>query len=67
MDTFPPVSGDYTDAPRLPLVTLDEARQAVEVLLHLEDESEEGWAARHLAHELAARLPAGTRAWTCSP
>ncbi|GGR51547.1 hypothetical protein [Streptomyces roseolus] len=47
----------YTFAPRLPLITLDEARRAVALLTHFEDETEEGRAAGDLAHDLALRLP----------
>ncbi|MFE6222958.1 hypothetical protein [Streptomyces sp. NPDC057854] len=48
----------YTSGPRLPLITLDEARRAVALLLHFQDETEEGRAAGDLAHDLALRLPA---------
>ncbi|MER5966685.1 hypothetical protein [Streptomyces sp. NPDC002057] len=52
---------DYAE-PRLPLVTLEEARQAIALLLHYQDEStEEGRAAGTLARDLALRLPAEER------
>ncbi|MEU8526475.1 hypothetical protein AB0C77_12885 [Streptomyces sp. NPDC048629] len=58
MDVFPPVTGTYPDQTRLPLVSLDEARHAVELLMWFEDETPEGRAAGDLARTLAARLPA---------
>ncbi|WP_329123948.1 hypothetical protein [Streptomyces sp. NBC_01353] len=58
MNTFSPVSGDYPDAPRLPLITLAEARQAVELLTHFGDDTDEGRAAFQLAGDIALRLPA---------
>ncbi|MEW1700756.1 hypothetical protein ACIQCR_16920 [Streptomyces sp. NPDC093249] len=49
---------NYTDDLRLPLLTLDEARQVVSLLLHFQHETtEEGRAAGALAHDLALRLP----------
>jgi hypothetical protein len=48
----------YPTAPRLPLVTLDEARAAVRLLQHLADGSQEGREAAELAGELGMRLPA---------
>ncbi|WP_406078690.1 hypothetical protein OG337_28845 [[Kitasatospora] papulosa] len=49
----------YLRAPRLPLLTLDEAREAVRLLLHFADESPEGRAAGEWAADVALRLPAG--------
>ncbi|GHG10283.1 hypothetical protein [Streptomyces hydrogenans] len=52
---------DYAEdyGPRLPLISLCEAREAVRLLLHFRDETtEEGQAAGDLAHDLALRLPA---------
>lgn len=47
------------DEPRLPLLTLREARAAVELLQLLATRDGEGaYAARHLAGNLARRLPA---------
>lgn len=49
------------DEPRLPLLTLREARAAVELLQLLAARDDEGaYAARHLAGSLARRLPAST-------
>lgn len=56
MDSFPP-TGTYPTDPRLPLLTLAEARDAVRLLMHLADDSLEGREARELAAEVAARLP----------
>lgn len=55
-----PVTGDYPDSPRLPLVTASEAREAVGYLLLLEslDVTPQGRAAGELARALASRLPA---------
>lgn len=60
MDTFKPVTGTYPSAPRLPLLTAAEARDAVRYLFLLEqlDLSPRGAAAGQLASELARRLPA---------
>ncbi|MFF9199984.1 hypothetical protein ACF09L_32735 [Streptomyces sp. NPDC014779] len=58
MNSFEPPTGDYPDDERLPLLTLDEARRAVALLLHLADDSAEGREAGQLAHDLALRLPA---------
>lgn len=44
--------------PRLPLLTLPEARDAVRLLMLLADDSEAGREARDLAGAVAARLPA---------
>lgn len=55
-----PVTGDYPDDPRLPLLTAAEAREAVGYLLLLEslDLTLRGRAAGQLAGDLARRLPA---------
>ncbi len=55
-----PVTGTYPPAPRLPLLTAAEAREAVRHLFLLEqlDLSPRGAAAGQLASELARRLPA---------
>ncbi|WP_228978544.1 hypothetical protein [Streptomyces sp. DH12] len=53
-----PVSGTYTDEPRLALLTAAEARTAIEYLRDLERlDPERGWAAGQLAADLARRLP----------
>ncbi|WP_185893263.1 hypothetical protein [Streptomyces sp. WAC08241] len=54
------MTGDYRNAPRLPLLTAEEARQAVRhpFLLEQLDLSPRGAAAGQLASELARRLPA---------
>lgn len=59
-DFTEPITGDYPDAPRLPLVTAAEARQAVSYLLLLEslDVTPRGRAAGDLGRDLAGRLPA---------
>ncbi|MFD3333548.1 hypothetical protein ACFWV1_13010 [Streptomyces sp. NPDC058700] len=61
MDPFEPVTADYPPAPRLPLLTEAEAREAVRHLFLLEqlDLSPRGAAAGQLAAELARRLPSG--------
>lgn len=61
MDAFEPVTGDYSDAPRLPLLSVAEAREAVSYLLLLEqlDVTPRGAAAGRLAADLAMRLPTG--------
>lgn len=51
-------TGTYSTAPRLPLLTLDEAREAVRLLLHLADDTAAGREAVQLAGELGLRLPA---------
>ncbi|MEU8540855.1 hypothetical protein AB0C52_12860 [Streptomyces sp. NPDC048717] len=50
---------DYSrDEPRLPLITLGEARDIVALLLYLGDEStHEGRRAMQLASDIALRLP----------
>lgn len=58
MDVFEPVTGDYPNEPREPLLTFTEAREAVRLLQLLADDEEEGQAARQLLGDLAARLPA---------
>jgi hypothetical protein len=54
-----PVTGDYPDDPRLPLLTAAEAREAVGYLRLLEslDITPRGRAAGQLAADLAGRLP----------
>jgi len=60
VESFEPVTADYPSAPRLPLLTLAEARETVRHLFLLEqlDLSPRGAAAGQLASELARRLPA---------
>ncbi|MCX5433995.1 hypothetical protein OHU11_40625 (plasmid) [Streptomyces sp. NBC_00257] len=58
MDSYPPVTVTYPSTPRLPLLTADEAREAVRLLRHFADNSAEGQAAGDLAADLARRLPA---------
>ncbi|MER5312714.1 hypothetical protein ABT034_33630 [Streptomyces sp. NPDC002773] len=60
MDHFEPITADYPQAPRLPLLTAAEAREAIRHLFLLEqlDLSPRGAAAGQLASELARRLPA---------
>lgn len=53
---FPP--NVYPSDPRLLLLTLAEARDAVRLLMLLADDSEAGREARDLAGELGVRLPA---------
>lgn len=55
------MTGDVPDDPRLPLITVAEAREAVGYLLLLEqlDLTPRGAAAGQLAADLAMRLPAG--------
>lgn len=50
-------TGSYPTAPRLPLVTLDEAREAVRLLQHFADDSPEGRDAGVWAADMALRLP----------
>lgn len=57
MDSSPP-TGTYPTDPRLPLLTLAEARAAVRLLMHLADDSAEGREARELALDIGVRLPA---------
>ncbi|MFE1230291.1 hypothetical protein [Streptomyces sp. NPDC058745] len=59
METAEPVTGDYPNAPRLPLLTAAEAREAVGYLSLLEtlDLTPRGQAAGQLAADLASRLP----------
>ena len=47
----------YPSDPRLPLLTLSEARDVVRLLMLLADDSEAGREARDLAGELGVRLP----------
>lgn len=51
-------TGSYPAAPRLPLVTLEEAREAVRLLRHFADGSPEGQQAGAWAADMALRLPA---------
>lgn len=51
-------TGSYPVSPRLPLVTLEEAREAVRLLQHFADDSPEGQAAGSWVAEVALRLPA---------
>lgn len=55
-----PVTGTYSDEPRLALLTATEARETVELLQVLEqlDPDGRGRAAGQLAADLARRLPA---------
>lgn len=48
----------YPTAPRLPLITLDEAREAVRLLRHFADDSPDGRDAGAWVAEVALRLPA---------
>lgn len=59
MDFSTPPTGTYPSDPRLPLLTLAEARDAVRLLMHLADDSVEGREARDLAADLGSRLPSG--------
>ncbi|MFG3136079.1 hypothetical protein ACGFZA_07635 [Streptomyces sp. NPDC048211] len=59
MDFSSPPTAPYPSDPRLPLLTLTEARDAVRLLMHLADDSPEGREARELALDVGARLPAG--------
>ncbi|MFI6688350.1 hypothetical protein [Streptomyces sp. NPDC050485] len=58
-DLASPVTGTYSDAPRLPLITLMEARDVVRLLQHLADHEgdDEAYEARQLAGDIAFRLP----------
>ncbi|MEU8760673.1 hypothetical protein [Streptomyces sp. NPDC048659] len=58
MDTAEPVTGTYPPDDRQPLLTLHEARRVVALLLHFEDDTDEGREAGQLAVDLACRLPA---------
>lgn len=60
MDSSEPVTGEYLNDPRVPLLTAAEVREAVGYLLALEelDSTPRGKAAGDLAHELALRIPA---------
>ncbi|MGW3298451.1 hypothetical protein [Streptomyces rubiginosohelvolus] len=51
-------TGSYPAAPRLSLVTLEEAREAVRLLQHFADDSPEGQEAGAWVAEVALRLPA---------
>ncbi|MFE3186603.1 hypothetical protein ACFXKR_37960 [Streptomyces violascens] len=54
------MTGTYSDAPRLPLITLDEAREAVRLLMYFAEagdgDSEEELDAYQLATDMADRL-----------
>ncbi|MFC8704127.1 hypothetical protein ACFUIV_18325 [Streptomyces anulatus] len=50
-------TGSYPTAPRLPLITLNEAREAVRLLQHFTDDSPEGQEAGAWAADVALRLP----------
>ncbi|MFD7016085.1 hypothetical protein [Streptomyces sp. NPDC059928] len=60
-DLSEPVTGTYPDAPRLPLITLVEAREAVRLLMHFAEagdgDSDEELDAYQLATDIAGRLP----------
>ncbi|MFC8016380.1 hypothetical protein [Streptomyces cinereoruber] len=60
METCEPVTGDYPDEPRLPLLTAAEARETVGYMSLLEtlDLTPRGAAAGQLAADLARRIPA---------
>lgn len=49
----------YSSDPRLPLLTLPEARDVVRLLMWLADDSEEGREAERLAGDIGLRLPSG--------
>lgn len=57
VDFLSPPTGTYLTEPRLPLLTLAEARDAVRLLMHLADDSVEGREARDLAADIGVRLP----------
>ncbi|WP_329616439.1 hypothetical protein OG244_28335 [Streptomyces brevispora] len=57
MDFSTPPTDPYPSGPRLPLLTLAEARDAVRLLMLLADDSVEGREARDLAADLGSRLP----------
>lgn len=59
MDFSSPPTAPYPSDPRLPLLTLTEARDAVRLLMALADDSPEGREARDLAGELGGRLVSG--------
>ncbi|MEI5032450.1 hypothetical protein RB201_04420 [Streptomyces sp. S1A(2023)] len=50
-------TGSYPTAPRVPLITLEEAREAVRLLRHFADDSPEGQQADAWAADVALRLP----------
>ncbi|MEU9197788.1 hypothetical protein [Streptomyces hundungensis] len=58
-DLDAPLADDYLDEPRLPLLTLTEARDAVRLLQHLanREDGDTAHEARQLAGDLAYRLP----------
>ncbi len=51
-------NGSYPTTPRLPLITLTEAREAVRLLQHFADDSPEGRDADAWVAEVAWRMPA---------
>ncbi|MEV5854687.1 hypothetical protein [Streptomyces anulatus] len=51
-------AGSYPTEPRLPLITLEEARDAVRLLRRFADDSPEGQEAGAWAADVALRLPA---------
>ncbi|MGW9437961.1 hypothetical protein [Streptomyces sp. NPDC055607] len=57
VETAAPVTGDYPDEPRLPLLTAAEARELFGLLLHFDDDSEQGRRAGQMARDLAMRVP----------
>ncbi|MEU8623267.1 hypothetical protein [Streptomyces sp. NPDC048669] len=59
MDFSSAPTDPYPTDPRLPLLTLAEARDAVRLLMLLADDSVEGREARDLAADLGSRLPSG--------
>ncbi|MEU0030801.1 hypothetical protein [Streptomyces sp. NPDC006335] len=60
METAEPVTGDYPNEPRVPVLTATEAREAVGYMRLLEtlDLTPRGRAAGQLAADLAQRIPA---------
>lgn len=58
-DLAAPVAGTYSDSPRLPLITLDEAREVVRLLMHFTQAcgTDEELDAYALATDIAGRLP----------
>ena len=52
-------TGSYPSDPRLPLLTLPEARDVVRLLMRLADDSDEGREAVRLAGDIGLRLPSG--------
>ncbi|MET9957461.1 hypothetical protein ABZ135_38740 [Streptomyces sp. NPDC006339] len=60
MDTFEPVTGDYPNEERLPLLLLSEAEEIIRLLRLLENHvsPETAFAAGQMIGVLASRLPA---------